>query len=272
MHVVRPSIASLLRRISGRARSASACLSARNARFASARSAAHRGRSACPSPRAEDGFGLVELLVVIVMMVIIVGATLATIEAATRTETRDQNYAQEVTNSQTALARLVHDLRQAISFQLISPNVIQFQLQANGTTYNVQYDCRAADSLGSPYTRCARTQAVAPATPPAAPATAGSLDIQHVANGGITTFCSSDGSGPSGSVFWVANPTIANTDGSSLACDEAYETEIGPQLRLPTFIQVLVRVPASGDQVKGGLTHLTVLKSGAFLPNSDSGA
>lgn len=239
---------------------------------AGGRARAHASARARARAQSQDGFGLIELLVVIVMMIIIVGATLSAIEAATRTQTRDQSYAQEVTDTQTAMARLVHDLRQAISFQSIAPNAIQFQLIANGTTYNVAYNCTAADSLGSPYTRCARTQAVAPATPPAPPAKAGSLDIQHIANGNITTFCNADGTGASGAVFWVANPTIANNDGSTASCDEAYENEIGPQLRLPTFVQVLVRVPASGDQVHGGLSHLTVLKNGAFLPNSDSGA
>jgi len=221
---------------------------------------------------SQAGFGLIELLIVMAMLIVIVGATLSAMESMSSDQTRDQSYARELTNTQTALARLVHDLRQATSFQSIAPNSITFQLVANGTTYNVEYNCTAPDSLGSAYTRCARTQAVAPATPPSAPATAGSLDIQHIANGNINTFCTADGSGPSGSVFWVDNPNIANTDGSTAACDEAFEQEIGPQLHVPTFVQVLVQVPASGDQAKGGLTHLTTLKSGAFLPNSDSGA
>lgn len=221
---------------------------------------------------AERGYTLVEMVVAMAIVIPITFATFALLEAATRSQARDQSYAQEVTSTQTALARLTHDLRQATSFQLVSPNAIQFQLVANGTTYSVRYDCTASDSLGSSYRRCARTQAVAPSAPPAASSTPGALDILHVANGTIATFCNTLGTAPSGAVFYFSNPTIANTDGSGLACDEAYEQLIGPQLKTPTYVQVLVRVPASGDQIRGGLTHQTVLESGAFLPNSDAGA
>jgi type II secretory pathway pseudopilin PulG len=221
---------------------------------------------------ADRGFTLVELVVVTAVLMVIVGGCLAVLDGATSAEARDVSYAQEISATQTLLARLVHDLRQATAFQLVSPNAVQFQVTLRGTTYNVKYDCTAPDSLGTPYTRCARTQAAAPAAPPAAGAMPGPADIQHVRNGAIATFCTSDGTAQSGSVFFVSNPNVADTDGSTAACDEAYENLIGPQLHLPTYVQVLVQVPAGGDLARGGLTHTTVLKSGAFLPNSDAGA
>jgi prepilin-type N-terminal cleavage/methylation domain-containing protein len=228
---------------------------------------------AWPRARLDDehGFTLIESLVVIVLLVIVVGAALDLLQAATSAQSRDQSYAQEVTDAQTGLTRLVHDLRQATAFQLVSPNKVQFQMVANGTTYNVLYDCTASDTLGTGYRRCARTQNKAPGAPGGTGSTSGP-DIAHVANGTIATFCNSGGSAPSGSVFFVQNPHIANTDGSGLACDEAYENLIGPQLRIPTYVQVLLQVPASGDLVRGGMRHLIVLQSGAFLPNSDPGA
>jgi prepilin-type N-terminal cleavage/methylation domain-containing protein len=222
----------------------------------------------------EHGFTLIELLVVLVMMVVVLTATLTALTAATTTQTRDQAYGQEVTATQTSLARLVHDLREATQILLVTPSKLEFQLKVNSATYNVLYDCTAADSLGTGYTRCARTQATAPATPPAAGATAGPLDIQHIYNDaahGAGTFCKYDGSAPSGSVFFVANSNIPNTDGSNLACDEAYEDEIAG-LDAPTYVQVQVEVPASGSLLRGGMTHLTVLSTGAFLPNLDAGA
>ena len=236
---------------------------------ARARAAAKRLRAQIHGQR---GYTMIEMLVGMTLTLFIAGATMTLLETATRAQSRDQSYAQEITNTQTALARLVHDLRQASSFSLVSPNVLQFQLVANGTTVNVRYDCTASDSLGTAYRRCARTQATAPASPPAAGTALGAGDIQHVANGTLATFCNSSGTAASGSVFFVSNPTIPNTDGSLLACDEAYENLIGPQLKTPTYVAVQVNVPASGGLVRGGLTHLTVLKSGTFLPNSDSGA
>jgi prepilin-type N-terminal cleavage/methylation domain-containing protein len=234
-----------------------------------ARAAANRLRARICSQR---GYTLIEMLVGMTLTLFIAAATLTLLEAATRAQSRDQSYAQEITSTQTALARMVHDLRQATAFGLVSPNAIQFQMVAGGATINVKYDCTASDSLGAAYRRCARTQAVAPGTPPAAGTALGALDIQHVANGTLATFCNPLGSAPSGSVFFVSNPTIANTDGSALACDEAYENLIGPQLKVPTYVAVQVNVPASGDQVRGGLSHQTVLRNGAFLPNSDTGA
>ncbi len=233
---------------------------------------ADRGR--CGRAAGEQGFTLIELLVVLVMMIVVLTATLTALGSVTTTETRDQAYAQEVTATQTALARLVHDLREATKVLLVSPSKLEFQLSVNGTAYNVLYDCTAADSLGTGYTRCARTQATAPTPPPAAGAVAGSLDIQHIYNDathGYSTFCKSDGSALSGSVFFVSNSNIPNTDGSNLTCDEAYEDEIAG-LDAPTYVQVQVEVPASGNLVRGGLTHLTVLSTGAFLPNLDAGA
>lgn len=220
----------------------------------------------------EHGFTLIEILIAMVLTLFIAGTTMTVLNVATQAQSRDQSYAQEVTGTQTALARLVHDLRQATAFSFVSPSVVQFQMVVNGSTYNVRYDCTASDSLGSAYRRCARSQALAPTAPAAAGSTAGALDILHVANGTVATFCNPLGTATSGSVFFISNPTIPNTDGSTLACDEAYENLIGPQLKVPTYVQVQVNVPASGGLVRGGLNHQTVLKSGAFLPNSDSGA
>jgi type II secretory pathway pseudopilin PulG len=232
------------------------------------------GRGRWDGAGSEQGFTLIELLVVLVMMIVVLTATLTALGSVTTTQTRDQAYAQEVTATQTALARLVHDLREATQILLVTPSKLEFTLSVNGTAYDVLYDCTAADSLGTGYTRCARTQATAPTTPPAAGAVARSMDIQHIYNNathGYSTFCKSDGSAQSGSVFFVSNSNIPNTDGSNLACDEAYEDEIAG-LAAPTYVQVQVEVPASGSLVRGGLTHLTVLSTGAFLPNLDAGA
>ncbi len=225
--------------------------------------------------REDDGFTLVELLVTTAMLLVVLAPILTLLVVTGRTQARDQSYANEVSTAQTALARLVHDLRGATSFQAVSPGLLQFQVTQAGTTYNVKYDCTASDSLGSPYTRCARTQAVAPAPAPVAGSTAGALDIQHVWNNPTNTtggssyalFCNSTGSAQSGGVFFVSNPNTPNTDGSLAACDETYETLVAA---LPTYIQIRVQVPASGGQIRGGLKHYIVLTDGAYLPNSDA--
>jgi prepilin-type N-terminal cleavage/methylation domain-containing protein len=225
-----------------------------------------------PTHRLRDsrGFTLVEMLVAIAVALVIFGATLSALEVMTRAQSRDQAYAAEVTGTQTTFARLIHDLRQASLFTSVTANSVSFQMVVGSATYNVAYNCAAADSLGGSYTRCARTQAVAPATPAAPGATTSSFDIQHMANGRISTFCNAGGTATSGSVFFPANPNVANTDGSGLACDEAYEREIASLQ--PTSLLVHVQVPASGDLRSGGLTHQTVLSSAVFMPNLDAGS
>ena len=118
---------------------------------ARARAAANRLRAQI---HGQHGYTMIEMLVGMTLTLFIAGATMTLLEAATRAQSRDQSYAQEITSTQTALARLVHDLRQASSFSLVSANVLQFQMVANGTAINVRYDCTASDSLGTAYRRC----------------------------------------------------------------------------------------------------------------------
>jgi type II secretory pathway pseudopilin PulG len=224
---------------------------------------------------AESGFALVELLTVLVMMVLLMSATFAALNSTTKAQTRDQTYAQEVTSTQTAVARLVHDLRQATEVLFVTPSKIEFQMPpVGGTTYTVLYDCTASDSLGSAYTRCARTQ-TSSGSVPAAGSSPGPEDVQHIYNDaahGFTTFCNASGTAPSGAVFFPTNNNFPDTDGSTAACDEAYEQEIGSLVDGPLYVQITVQVPASGTLKNSGTTHLTTITSGAFLPNLSSGA
>lgn len=227
--------------------------------------------------RDEAGISLVELLVATAMLLVVIVPVMTMLVVSGRTENRDQAYAQELEASQTALSRLVHDLRTATSLQEAGPGLLEFQDVVGATTYNVMYDCAAPDSLGTPYTRCARTQAVAPALPPAAGATAGPQDIQHVWNnptntsGGsdYATFCNGTGSASAGGVFFVSNANTPNADGSTLACDEAYEDLVAAH---PDYVQIHVQLPAGGDLRNGGLTHSIVLNVGTYIPNLDAGS
>jgi type II secretory pathway pseudopilin PulG len=238
--------------------------------------------SSAASRPHEAGFMLVEALVALSLFLVVVGAITTVISASANTQARDQSYGNEIQTSQTALAKLVHDLRAAESPVIVGPGTIQFRLvvgnnSGGSTTYNVKYDCTAPDTLGSPYSRCARTQAIYPSAPPAYSSTAGGSDIQHVWNNPTNTsdlasgndysaFCKSDGSGPTGSVFFAQNYTIANTDSSPPACDQTYQLIVAGA---PDYVQIRVQVPASGDQTRNGLKHFIVLNDGTYLPNLD---
>ncbi len=230
----------------------------------------------------ESGFMLVELLVALSLFLVVAGAAMTMLVVTSHTQARDMAYRQEVQTSEIGLARLVHDLREATAFlQPVQPGVLEFQMAINGQTYNVEYNCNAPDTLGAPYTRCARTQALAPAAPPAATANANPppTDIQHVWNNATNTsgllagndwgaFCNTAGTAPSGSVFFVQNPSTANPDPSPPACDETYEDIVAQQ---PDYIQVRIQVTAGGDLSRGGLKHFIVLQDGAYVPALDYG-
>ncbi len=224
----------------------------------------------------ERGFSLIELLVAMVIAIPVVTATFYALEQGTRAQLRDQSFADEVTSTQVSVARMLRDIRQATTLLDAQPNRIEFLMPqwqtVNGVTsqitLDVRYVCTVADSRAG-YTRCARTQATSGNLLPSPSASAGPADIQHVINGPISQYCKADGSGPSGSVFFYSNANTANTDSSPPACDENYENLVAQR---PDYVQVLIRVPASGSQTSGGLTHQTVLNGGAYLRNWNLGA
>ena len=164
------------------------------------------------------------------MCVIVCGAAFSALESVSRAQVRDQAYANEVTAAQTAMSRLLHDLRQATTLLDAQPNRIEFLMPSAQViagartlvTLDIRYDCTATDSRTG-YTRCARTQATSGTGLPGAAATAASGDIEHVANGSITTYCAGNGAAQAGSVFFYSNPTTANLDSSPPSCDENYE-------------------------------------------------
>ena len=232
----------------------------------------HVKRNARIAQRAlteEAGATLIELLVVSVMMVLVVWAALTLLITSSRDQNRDQAYAQEVADTTTSVARLAHDLRQATKILAASPNSIEFLMPVGGSAavYDVRYTCAAQDSRGAGYTRCARVQSTVPAALPTVAATAHSGDIVHVSNGTIATYCTANGSGPSGSVFFFQNAATPDTTVGAPACDESYVERVSLN---PTYIGLKIVVAAAGDVVRqAALKHSTVLQDGAYVRNLD---
>src|SRR5436190_23448452 len=72
-----------------------------------------RSRLAC-----ERGFSLVELLVVIALLGVILGATITSITAGRSTAAADQERADTVSQAQTAITRITTDLRHGYLFHV----------------------------------------------------------------------------------------------------------------------------------------------------------
>ncbi len=69
---------------------------------------------------------LIELLIVVALTLVVVGATLTLLEVANRTAVRDQGFASEVADAEAAVGRMVHEIRQASSVTATTPNSIDF--------------------------------------------------------------------------------------------------------------------------------------------------
>lgn len=186
--------------------------------------------------RDEAGFVLMELLVVVGLFLVVVGATLTLLAVGTRSATRDQAFADEISSSESGLGQMVHEIRQATSVTATTPNSIDFVATLGGQPMRVFYECDIPVP-GTPFNKCVRLSAAAGAALPAL-ATA-QVVATHIANGTLAS-----------PVFTFSPDGIA-----------------------PTFAEVRLDVPAAGTLAASqGLSHNTVLHSGAYLRNLDVGA
>jgi len=174
------------------------------------------------------GFTLVELLVVMSMFIVVLGATLNILLDSSRVQTRDSAWAYAIQNARTGLAEMTHEIRQASGVNSDDPNFVDFNLTLAGTAEHVVYECNIAQP-GTSYRECVRFEAAVGASLPST----GRLAVQYLVNGTL------------------ADPVFSFT----------------PNALNPTFVGVTIKVPASGGVLTGGagLNHTVVLSDGAYM-------
>jgi type II secretory pathway pseudopilin PulG len=179
---------------------------------------------------------LIELLVVLAMLVVVVGATLTLLEVGGRAASRDSQFAHAIADAQAGLARMVHEIRQASSVSATTPNSIDFLVMIGGQSQRVFYECDVAQP-GTSYNECVRLSVAAGGALPAL--STGEPIVPRIVDGT-----------PGDPVFSFSPNAIA-----------------------PTYVAVKLAVPAAGELSAGrGLNHTTVLDAGAYLRNLDVGA
>lgn len=191
-----------------------------------------------PAPRrpGQTGFALIELLVVSLIMIVVLGATMTLLEAGTRAEARNQEFATTIADAQAGLARMVREIRQASSVTATTPNSIDFVVTLAGTPQRIFYGCDVPHA-GTPYNECVRLSAAAGTALPAL--STGVPLIPRIANG------------------TAADPVFA----------------FSPDAIAPTYVDAKLELPAAGGLTAGrGLSHNIVLDAGAYLRNLDVGA
>lgn len=186
--------------------------------------------------RDTHGFMLIELLVVVALLLVVVGATLTLLVVGTRSANRDQAFSDEISATEAGLDRMAHEIRQATSVTATTANSIDFILTLGARPTRVFYECDIPVP-GTSFNQCVRLSAPAGAALPAL--STGRVVAAQIANGTL------------------ADPVFG----------------FSPNGIAPTYVDVKLEVPSSGSVAAGqGLRHNTVLDSGAYLRNLDVGA
>jgi type II secretory pathway pseudopilin PulG len=193
------------------------------------------GAGSALARRRQAGLTLVELLVTTSILMVVIGALLATFESSQRIVPNDVEWSHALQEGNAGLLRMVREIRQAAAIIGTTPNAVDFRVTLGGQDQHVLYQCDVVQA-GTPYRECMRVQAAVGAALPLA--ASGQPVIARLLNG------------------TVADPVFSYT----------------PNAIAPTFISVTVKLPAAGERSSApGTAHAIVLADGAYLRNQDLG-
>jgi len=184
--------------------------------------------------KSENGFTLVEVLVVSTLLVVVIGALMVPLVVGQRQQLKNANYAYAQQQARTGLDSMVSQIRQAWSIASTDPNAIDMNVNLNGVAKHVYYGCDIPQPGSSVYRECLRVESAAGSPLPAL--STGTAVIQNILNG--TT----------------SDPVFS----------------FGPDPIAPYYMTARVKIPASGGTT-GGLGHTVVLSSGALMRNENVG-
>jgi prepilin-type N-terminal cleavage/methylation domain-containing protein len=185
--------------------------------------------------RREEGFSLVELLVVMTMLPIVLGATLMALDTGAKIAPKTIEYGNAVRGADAGVSRMVRELRQAYRVVGATPNAITFDAVYKGVDQRVSYQCDVDEPGGRDLRRCVR---VAVAQGGALPAlSTGMVVVDQLVNGTI------------------ADPVFS----------------FAPNAITPGYVGVRALVAAKGERTAGQL-HTMTITNGALLRNNVLGA
>jgi prepilin-type N-terminal cleavage/methylation domain-containing protein len=183
--------------------------------------------------RAQHGYTLIEVLVVLSLLSAVAGLLMAPLVLGQREQTRDANYAFAQQDARDGLDAMVSQIRQATSIISSGPNFVEMTVTLGGVAEHVLYECDIPQP-GTAYQECLRAQSAAGSALP--PLSSGTLAITDLTNG------------------TVSSPVFS----------------FGPDPISPYYMTATVAIPAS-DGASGGLTHSIVFSDGALMRNQNVG-
>jgi type II secretory pathway pseudopilin PulG len=212
--------------------------------------------------RREEGFMLIELLVVIGLLALVMGLLMNPIILSTRIQKRDANYAFSQQEVQVGLESMVNEIRQAETSPNVSnpeptSNVADMEVSHQGTQYEVKYDCTVVQPLPARTTLPVGTTEC----------------VRYAAASGIslpTTGSGCTASEPSGVTCKIVLMNLLNQVTSSQQPTSTPVFTWAPTASAPYYMQETVDVPSSDGQYYG-LKHSIVLSDGALMRNLNVG-
>jgi type II secretory pathway pseudopilin PulG len=187
-------------------------------------------RPAVNAVAAEDGYTIIEVLVVCLLLAVVIGALMDPIILGQRTQSRDSNYAYAQQEERTGLDSMVSQIRQATSIISSGANYVQMTITLHGANLLVNYQCDVPQPGSSTYHECVRTEVAAGGTLPGI-SSSSPVVLRNIVNGGTPVFS------------W------------------------GPDPSAPYYMTATVAVPANGGTTPTGLTHSIWLSDGALMRN-----
>jgi prepilin-type N-terminal cleavage/methylation domain-containing protein len=189
--------------------------------------------------RGQEGYTLPELLVVMAIFPLVVIALWSALDTTNKLAPRTVNHSHAVEDAGNGLSRAIREIRQSYRVLGTTPNSITFVTATAGVQRTIHINCSTPSTdpeAGGTLRRCVRTSAAVGGTLPD-PDT-GTVLVDRIINGTA----------------------------------EAPVFEFTPNPIHPTFVRMLVQVPARGEGKAGTRTTPITLDDGTLLRNSTLGS
>lgn len=194
----------------------------------------HRSIVASRLGSDEGGFTLIEVVITAALLAVVAGTLMAPIVTSARVQSNDANYAYSQQQTRTGLDSMISQVRQAWAILSTTPNAVEMNVNLNGTSEHVLYECDVPQPGSSTYRECVRVQAPAGTALPVL--STGSVVVGNLLNGTTTD-----------PVFTFNSDPVA-----------------------PSYMTATVKTPASGG-TSSSLNHAIVFSDGALMRNQNVG-